>query len=97
MHEAQDGQRRCTLVIAQAEMLFQVADGQLDREPGPINFDDLEGRQRPVRADQDGGFFGPLEHQVVYPSAADNSIGLKTGYNVPYHTTMRGPGHDWEH
>jgi hypothetical protein len=48
VHEAQDGQRRCTLVIAQAEMLFQVADGQLDREPGPINFDDLEGRQRPV-------------------------------------------------
>jgi hypothetical protein len=36
VHEAQDGQRGRTLVIAQAEMLFQVADGQLDRESRPV-------------------------------------------------------------
>jgi hypothetical protein len=29
VHEAQDGHRRCTLVVAQPKMLFQVADGQL--------------------------------------------------------------------
>ena len=43
VHEAQDGQRRCTLVVAQPEMLFQVADGQLDRASRPVQLDDLEG------------------------------------------------------
>ena len=37
MHEAQDGQRGCTLGVPQAKMLFQVADRQLDRESGPID------------------------------------------------------------
>ena len=37
MHEAQDGQRGCTLGVPQAKMLFQVADRQLDRKSGPID------------------------------------------------------------
>ena len=39
MDEAQDGQRGRTLVVPQAKMLFQVADGQLNREARPVYLD----------------------------------------------------------
>ena len=36
MDEAQDGQRGRTLIVPQAKMLLQVADGQLNREARPV-------------------------------------------------------------
>ena len=84
MDKAQDGQRRRTLVVPQAEMLLQILDGQLDRKSCPIELDDLESRQRQIRAHQADGLFGPREHHDA------DLLGDVAQPHVPDHEDHRG-------